>query len=436
MRRLDAAAPDFDAAFAALRAAGAAPDPALEAQVARILADVRARGDVALLEYSARFDGLALNDAGALAVSAPVLDAALDSLDGAVRGALESAARRIRAYHEHQRQESWSVATPGGGRLGQRATPMARVGVYVPGGRAAYPSTVLMNAIPARVAGVGEIVMVSPAPGGQMSPVVLAAARIAGVDRVLRIGGAQAIAALAYGTASVPAVDKIVGPGNRYVASAKRQVYGQVGIDLIAGPSEVVIVADDSAPARWLALDLCAQAEHDEQARALLLSPDAAVLDAVARELAVLVPTLERRAIIEAALRDHGALVRTRDVDHALALAADLAPEHLGLALRDAEGWLERAGPAGAIFVGHHASEVLGDYCVGPNHVLPTAGSARFSSPLGVYDFVRRSSVVRLGGAEAVELAGIAAVLARAEGLTAHARAAAARAGGNASGTD
>jgi histidinol dehydrogenase len=427
MRRLDAAQPDFAAAFAALRAAGERPDPQVEAQVAEILAQVRRDGDAALLAYTARLDGHAAPDVAALEVPVAQLDAALAGLAPALREALEAAAARVRAYHAHQRPASWSFATPGGGALGQRVAPLDRVGVYVPGGRAAYPSTVLMNVIPARVAGVREVVMVSPAPGGAGNPAVLAAARIAGVDRVWRVGGAQAIAALAYGTASVARVDKIVGPGNRYVAAAKRQVYGEVGIDMVAGPSEVVIVADASAPAHWLALDLCAQAEHDEAARALLLSPDSAVLDAVARELEAIVPTLERRAIVEAALAAHGALVRTRDIPHALALAADLAPEHLGLAVHDAQRWLDHAGPAGAIFLGHRASEVLGDYCAGPNHVLPTGGGARFGAPLGVYDFVRRSSVMCLGVADARELAGVAGTLARAEGLTAHARAAAAR---------
>lgn len=427
MRRLDTAAPDFAARFAALRVASEEVDPGVVADVAGIIARVRTGGDAALLEYTTRFDRWSPSSAAQLEIPQADLERALDSLDRTQRAALEAAAQRIADYHARQRVDSWEYTDAHGSVLGQRVRPIQRVGVYVPGGQAAYPSTVLMNAIPARVAGVHEIIMVSPATGGAHSPVVLAAARIAGVDRVFGIGGAQAVAALAYGTATLPRVDKIVGPGNRYVAAAKRLVYGAVGIDMLAGPSEVVIVADASAPAHWLALDLCAQAEHDPDARAVLLSADAAVLDAVQQALAQVLPTLERCGLIEQALERHGALILTRDVAEAVRLASELAPEHLELALAGAEAWLEHVQHAGAVFLGHHAPEVLGDYCAGPNHVLPTGGSARFSSALGVYDFVTRTSVLRLAPETARQLAPIAVTIATAEGLTAHARAAACR---------
>ena len=424
MRRLDSRAADFEAAFASLQAAGAPDDVEVQAPVQAILSAVREHGDEALLDCTRRFDGWTPASAGALEIPRAQLDAAVATITPAQRDALQAAAERVRAYHRHQRQESWQYSEADGSVLGQRVTPLDRVGVYVPGGKAAYPSSVLMNVIPAKVAGVADIIMVSPTPGGIENPLVLAAAGIAGADRVFRIGGAQAVAALAYGTATVPAVDKIVGPGNRYVAAAKRQVFGTVGIDMIAGPSEVVIVADGSAPAEWLAYDLFAQAEHDEQARSILLCPDAAYLDRVAERMAALLPGLERQAIVEAALRRHGALILTRDLTEAAALASALAPEHLELAVTDPQALLPHIRHAGAIFLGAHSPEAIGDYCAGPNHVLPTARTARFSSPLGVYDFQKRSSLIGLTAAGAAALAPLAAELARGEGLTAHARSA------------
>lgn len=424
MRRLDSRAADFEAVFASLQAAGAPDDVEVQAPVQAILSAVREHGDEALLDCTRRFDGWTPASAGALEIPRAQLDAAVATITPAQRDALQAAAERVRAYHRHQRQESWQYSEADGSVLGQRVTPLDRVGVYVPGGKAAYPSSVLMNVIPAKVAGVADIIMVSPTPGGIENPLVLAAAGIAGADRVFRIGGAQAVAALAYGTATVPAVDKIVGPGNRYVAAAKRQVFGTVGIDMIAGPSEVVIVADGSAPAEWLAYDLFAQAEHDEQARSILLCPDAAYLDRVAERMAALLPGLERQAIVEAALRQHGALILTRDLTEAAALASALAPEHLELAVTDPQALLPHIRHAGAIFLGAHSPEAIGDYCAGPNHVLPTARTARFSSPLGVYDFQKRSSLIGLTAAGAAALAPLAAELARGEGLTAHARSA------------
>ena len=424
MRRLDSRAAGFEAAFASLQAAGAPDDVEVQAPVQAILSAVREHGDEALLDCTRRFDGWTPASAGALEIPRAQLDAAVATITPAQRDALQAAAERVRAYHRHQRQESWQYSEADGSVLGQRVTPLDRVGVYVPGGKAAYPSSVLMNVIPAKVAGVADIIMVSPTPGGIENPLVLAAAGIAGADRVFRIGGAQAVAALAYGTATVPAVDKIVGPGNRYVAAAKRQVFGTVGIDMIAGPSEVVIVADGSAPAEWLAYDLFAQAEHDEQARSILLCPDAAYLDRVAERMAALLPGLERQAIVEAALRRHGALILTRDLTEAAALASALAPEHLELAVTDPQALLPHIRHAGAIFLGAHSPEAIGDYCAGPNHVLPTARTARFSSPLGVYDFQKRSSLIGLTAAGAAALAPLAAELARGEGLTAHARSA------------
>jgi histidinol dehydrogenase len=424
MRRLDSRAAGFEADFAALQAAGAPDDVEVQAPVQAILSAVRAHGDAALLDCTRRFDGWTPADADALEIPRAQLDAAVAAITPAQRDALQAAADRLRAYHRHQRQESWQYSEADGSMLGQRVTPLDRVGVYVPGGKAAYPSSVLMNVIPAKVAGVAEIIMVSPAPQGVQNPLVLAAAGIAGADRVFRIGGAQAVAALAYGTATIPAVDKIVGPGNRYVAAAKRQVYGTVGIDMIAGPSEVVIVADGSAPAEWLAWDLFAQAEHDEQARAILLCPDVAYLERVAESVAALLPALDRRAIVEPALREHGALILTRDLTEAAALASALAPEHLELAVSDPPALLPHIRHAGAIFLGAHSPEAIGDYCAGPNHVLPTARTARFSSPLGVYDFQKRSSLIGLTAAGAAALAPLAAQLARGEGLSAHARSA------------
>ncbi len=424
MRRLDSQAAGFGLAFDALKAVGAPDDAFVQAPVQAILASVREQGDAALLDCTRQFDGWQPASAKDLEVPHARLQAAAANLAPTVRDALHAAVQRLRAYHEHQRQESWQYREADGSVLGQRVTPLDRVGVYVPGGKAAYPSSVLMNVVPAKVAGVGEIVMVSPTPGGVDNPLVLAAAHIAGADRVFRIGGAQAVAALAYGTAHVPAVDKIVGPGNRYVAAAKRQVFGTVGIDMIAGPSEVVIVADGSVPADWLVWDLFAQAEHDEQARSILLCPEAAYLDDVQARIAALLPTCERHTIVEASLAAHGALIRTRDLAEAAQLASDLAPEHLELAVADPQALLPHVRHAGAIFLGAHSPEAIGDYCAGPNHVLPTARTARFSSPLGVYDFQKRSSLIALSAASAATLAPLAAELARGEGLTAHARSA------------
>ena len=424
LRRLDSSAPGFDVALAGLTAFGAKEDAAVDAAVAAILADVRERGDAAVLEYTARFDRVQAPSVAALALPAEDLAAAFDALAAAERDALATAAARIRAFHERQRTDSWMFTEADGTRLGQRITALARVGVYVPGGKAAYPSSVLMNALPAKVAGVAEIVMVVPMPDGARNPLVLAAAHLAGVTRAFAIGGAQAIAALAYGTATIPAVDKIVGPGNAYVAAAKRRVFGTVGIDMIAGPSEILIIADASADADWVAMDLFAQAEHDEAAQAILLSPDAAFLDAVAASIARQLPAMPRRDIIGASLSRRGALVRVRSLDEACAIADRIAPEHLELAVDDPEPMLANLHHAGAIFLGHFSSEAIGDYCAGPNHVLPTARSARFSSPLGVYDFQKRSSVIAVSRAGAQTLGRTAMTLARGEGLSAHARSA------------
>jgi len=414
----------FDAALDALTRYDAAQDAAIEAVARDIVADVRARGDAAVLEYTRRFDRVETTRISDLEVPRAALEAALAALPAEDAAALKVAAARVRAFHERQRAESWDFVDAEGTRLGQRVTAIGRVGLYVPGGKAAYPSTVLMNAIPAKVAGVDELVMVCPTPGGERNPLVLAAAAIAGVDRVFAIGGAQAIAALAFGTASIPAVDKIVGPGNAYVAAAKRQVFGQVGIDMIAGPSEILIIGDGSTPADWVAMDLFSQAEHDEIAQAILLSPHAAYLDAVQASITRLLPEMPRRAIIEASLGARGALIETRDLDEACAIANRIAPEHLELSLEEARDWLPRIRNAGAIFLGRWTSEALGDYCAGPNHVLPTAGTARFSSPLGVYDFQKRTSVIEVSATGADTLGRTAARLAQGEGLSAHARAA------------
>jgi histidinol dehydrogenase len=424
IRRLDAAAAGFDATLSRLIAFDTAADAAIDTSVASIIADVRARGDTAVLEYTALFDHVKRHEVAALELRAAELDAALAALSGEQRAALSAAATRIREYHERQKMESWSYTEPDGTRLGQNITPVDRVGVYVPGGKAAYPSTVLMNALPAHVAGVNEIIMVVPTPNGVRNPLVLAAARLAGVTRAFAVGGAQAIAALAYGTATIPAVDKIVGPGNAYVAAAKRRVFGIVGIDMIAGPSEVLVIADASANPEWVAMDLFAQAEHDELAQSILLSPDAALLDAVAAAIARLLPALDRRDIVARSLANRGALIRVRDLQQACELANRIAPEHLELAVADPEALLGNIRNAGAIFIGHYSSEAIGDYCAGPNHVLPTSRSARFSSPLGVYDFQKRTSVIEVSRAGARTLGAIASTLARGEGLSAHARSA------------
>ncbi|MGZ8209238.1 MAG: histidinol dehydrogenase [Burkholderiales bacterium] len=424
MRRLSTTQSDFDARLSELLAFESAQDPKVDEIVAAILSDVRARGDEALIEHTRRLDKLPVNSARELEIDRAQCEAALEALPRAQRTALETAARRVRAYHERQRAQSWEMEDEHGNQLGQKVTALDRVGVYVPGGKAAYPSSVVMNVIPAKVAGVGEVVMAVPTPGGERNALVLAAAALCGVDRVFTIGGAQAVGALAYGTALVPAVDKIVGPGNAYVAAAKRRVFGVVGIDMVAGPSEILVVADGSSNPDWLAMDLFSQAEHDELAQAILLSPDRALIEAVAASIERQLPQMARRAVIEQALRGRGALIETRDLDEACALVNRVAPEHLELALGDAEKLLPKIRHAGAIFIGPHASEALGDYCAGPNHVLPTSRTARFSSPLGVYDFQKRSSVIRISREGAVKLGPIAAELARGEGLEAHARSA------------
>jgi histidinol dehydrogenase len=427
IKRLNSAQPGFSAALDTLLAFEGAQDKSIENTVAAILADVRQRGDAATLEYTRRFDRLDARSApnmAALEIPRAELDAALQALPAEPRAALETAAARIRRFHEKQVQESWQYTEADGALLGQKVTPLQRVGLYVPGGKAAYPSSVLMNAIPAKVAGVAELIMTVPTPNGEKNPLVLAAAAQAGVDRVFAIGGAQAIAALAFGTESVPRVDKIVGPGNAYVACAKRQVFGMVGIDMVAGPSEILVLADGSANPEWIAMDLFSQAEHDELAQSILISPDIACLDAVHASMKNLLPTLPRRAIIRAALENRGAFIVTRDLAEAVELANRIAPEHLELALDDADDWVEKIHNAGAIFIGHYTSESLGDYCAGPNHVLPTSGSARFSSPLGVYDFQKRSSLIRVSASGAQTLGTVAAILADGEGLSAHARSA------------
>jgi histidinol dehydrogenase len=422
--RLSTRDPDFDRRLAALTARDAGEDEAVDRAVAAILADVRARGDAAVLEYTRRFDRVTAASLRELEIPRDELERAAAAIDPALRDALGQAAARVRAYHERQRAESWSQTEADGTTLGQRVTPLDRVGLYVPGGKAAYPSSVLMNALPAKVAGVRELVMCVPTPDGERSPLVLAAAAIAGVDRVFAIGGAQAVGALAYGTATVPAVDKIVGPGNAYVAAAKRRVFGAVGIDLIAGPSEILVVCDGSTDADWIAMDLCAQAEHDEAAQAILLAPDAAFLDRVAASIDRQLAAMPRRDVIRASLARHGALILVASLEEACELANRIAPEHLELAVHNPDAWVERIRHAGAIFVGPYSPEVLGDYCAGPNHVLPTAGTARFSSPLGVYDFQKRSSVIRVSRDGARALGRIAAALAHGEGLPAHARSA------------
>ena len=425
LRRLASTEPGFDAALERLTRFDAAEDDKVIETVRTIIADVRARRDAAVIDYARRFDRSTAKAVADLSLSLDEARAALAELPAEQRQALQSAHDRIRAFHERQLQSSWDYREADGTRLGQRVTALERVGLYVPGGKAAYPSSVLMNAVPAKVAGVREIVMVSPNP----NPMVLAAAAIAGVDRILALGGAHAVAALAYGTESVPRVDKIVGPGNVYVAEAKRQVFGQVGIDMIAGPSEILVISDGSAPADWIAMDLFSQAEHDEAAQALLLSPDRAHLDAVEAAIVRLLPELPRREVIAASLQGRGALIQTRDLAEACAIANRIAPEHLELCVGDAEALLGSLRNAGAIFLGQYSSEALGDYCAGPNHVLPTSGSARFSSPLGVYDFQKRTSLIEVSRAAADKLGRIAATLAEGEGLGAHARSARMRIG-------
>jgi histidinol dehydrogenase len=424
IRRLSSQDPEFLATLDALLAFDHATDDAIERTVAEVLANVRTVGDAALLDYTRCFDKLEVKSMAQLELPSSELAAAFASLPVEQRSALEQAAARIRLYHERQKSESWEYQEADGTWLGQKVTPLDRVGLYVPGGKAAYPSSVLMNAIPAKVAGVRELIMVVPTPAGQKNALVLAAAHLAGVDRVFTVGGAQAVAALAYGTQTIPQVDKIVGPGNAYVASAKRRVFGTVGIDMVAGPSEVVVIADGSGEPDWVAIDLFAQAEHDELAQSILLCPDAAFIDRVAASIDRLLPTMPRRDVIAPSLKNRGALIQVRDLAEACTVANRIAPEHLELSVAEPRKLVPHIRHAGAIFMGHYSSESLGDYCAGPNHVLPTSRSARFSSPLGVYDFQKRSSLIEVSEAGAQVLGPIASTLAHGEGLTAHARAA------------
>jgi len=424
IRTLSTTDPDFLQRLDALLAWESVSDQAVNDRVNDIIAAVRTRGDAALLEYTHRFDGWVPATATDLLLPPERLEQAWHALPEAQRQALEQSAARIRAYAERQRMEDWSYSEADGTLLGQQVTPLDRVGLYVPGGKAAYPSSVLMNAVPAKVAGVSELVMVVPTPRGELNELVLAAAHVAGVDQAFAIGGAQAVAALAYGTESVPGVDKIVGPGNIYVATAKRAVFGQVGIDMIAGPSEILILCDGATDPDWIAMDLFSQAEHDEDAQSILVSPDAAFIARVQASIARLLPTMERRTIIATALRQRGALIQARDLAEACEVANRIAPEHLELSVADPQALLGQIRHAGAIFMGRHTAEALGDYCAGPNHVLPTSRTARFSSPLGVYDFQKRSSLIMASKAGAATLGVTASVLARGEGLTAHARSA------------
>jgi histidinol dehydrogenase len=428
VRKLDSTAADFKPQLSKLLAFEAETDDAIETAVAKILADVKARGDAAVLEYTVKFDRIPGGAASMAAfdVGQDELQAALAALPPAQRAALQTAAERIRVFHERQKQElnGFTYTEPDGTVLGQRVTPLDRVGIYVPGGKAAYPSSVLMNAIPAQVAGVKEIVMVVPTPDGVKNQMVLAAAAIAGVTRVITIGGAQAVGALAYGTETIPAVDKIVGPGNAYVAAAKRRVFGTVGIDMIAGPSEILVLCDGSTSPDWVAMDLFSQAEHDELAQAILLCPDADYIAQVEASIHKLLPTMPRKDTIATSMSDRGALIKVRDMEEACAIANDIAAEHLEISAEDPQQWADRIRHAGAMFLGRFSSESLGDYCCGPNHVLPTSRTARFSSPLGVYDFQKRSSVLFVSEAGAQTLGKVAAELAYGEGLQAHARSA------------
>ncbi len=424
MRRLSTRQPDFEAELGELLRWESVSDQAVLATVGEIIEAVRGRGDAAVLDYTRRLDR---RDAASMAdLEIPLARAreAREALPAEDRAALEFAAERLRQYAQRQRLESWSYTEDDGTLLGQKVTPLDRVGLYVPGGKAAYPSSVLMNAVPAKVAGVPELVMVVPTPGGEVNELVLAAAAIAGVDRMLAIGGAQAVAALAYGTETVPRVDKIVGPGNIYVATAKRMVFGAVGIDMIAGPSEILVICDGETDADWIAMDLFSQAEHDEDAQAILVSPDSEFLERVAQRIEALAPGMERADIIRASLAARGALIEVRDLDEAAAVANAIAPEHLELSVAEPQALAAQIRHAGAIFLGRHTAEAIGDYCAGPNHVLPTSRTARFSSPLGVYDFQKRASLIGCSEAGARQLGAVAARLARGEGLTAHARSA------------
>lgn len=422
--RLSTLQADFAEQMDALLAWEAVSDTRVNQTVDEILARVKADGDAAVVEYTNRFDRLQAQSMAELDMSQDQLQAALDNLPAEQRNALEIAAKRVRDYHERQKGESWQYTEANGTMLGQKVTPMDRVGLYVPGGKASYPSSVLMNAMPAKVAGVGEIIMVVPTPDGEVNELVLAAAALAGVDRVFCIGGAQAVAALAYGTETVPKVDKIVGPGNIFVATAKRAVFGAVGIDMIAGPSEILVVCDGKTDPDWIAMDLFSQAEHDEDAQSILVSPDKDFIDAVEASINKLLPTMEREEIINVSLRDRAALIHVQDMDEAAEVTNRIAPEHLELSIEEPEALLPKIRHAGAIFMGRYTAEALGDYCAGPNHVLPTSGTARFSSPLGVYDFQKRSSLIMFSADGASEMGKVASVLARGESLTAHARSA------------
>ncbi|MDP2793490.1 MAG: histidinol dehydrogenase [Sulfurisoma sp.] len=424
IRRLSTREPEFLSTLDALLAFDNSTDEAIERTVAEILANVRTLGDPAVLDYTRRFDKLEATNMAQLELPRHELKAAFDGLPPAQRTALEQAAARVKSYHERQKLESWEYTEADGTRLGQKITPLDRAGLYVPGGKAAYPSSVLMNALPAKVAGVRELIMVVPTPRGEKNALVLAAAHLVGVDRVFAIGGAQAVAALAYGTQTIPQVDKIVGPGNAYVASAKRRVFGTVGIDMVAGPSEVLIISDGSGDPDWIAIDLFAQAEHDELAQSILLCPDAAFIERVAASIEKLLPTMSRKDVISASISGRGALIHVSDLDEACVIANRIAPEHLELSVENPRALVDKIRHAGAIFMGHYTSESLGDYCAGPNHVLPTSRSARFSSPLGVYDFQKRSSLIEVSRVGARTLGPIASTLAHGEGLTAHARAA------------
>lgn len=423
-RRLNAQATDFNTQLDQLLSWESVSDATINQRVLDIIDNVRTRGDAALIDYTRQFDGLDVAQMSDLILPRERLELALTRITAEQRTALETAAQRVRQYHEKQVQDSWHYTEANGTVLGQQVTPLDRAGLYVPGGKASYPSSVLMNAIPAKVAGVPEVVMVVPTPRGEINELVLAAAAIAGVDRVFTIGGAQAVAALAYGTESVPPVDKIVGPGNIYVATAKRHVFGKVGIDMIAGPSEILVICDGKTDPDWIAMDLFSQAEHDEDAQSILLSPDADFLDQVEASMQRLLPTLEREEIARTSLRERGALIHVADMAQAVAVANRIAPEHLELSVENPEELLPQIRHAGAIFMGRYTAEALGDYCAGPNHVLPTSGTARFSSPLGVYDFQKRSSIIYCSPEGASELGKVASVLARGESLTAHARSA------------
>ena len=428
IKRLSSTDADFTARLDALLAFEGAQDASIDQTVAAILADVKVRGDAAVIEYTNRFDRLNATSMAELELTQDELQQALAGLPADQRAALEAAAARVRNYHERQPLQSWQYDDQSEGMrgtmLGQMVTALDRVGLYVPGGKAAYPSSVLMNAIPAKVAGVKELIMVVPTPGGEHNQLVLAAAALAGVDRVFTLGGAQAVGALAYGTQTIPQVDKIVGPGNAYVAAAKRRVFGVVGIDMVAGPSEILVICDGQTDPDWVAMDLFSQAEHDELAQSILVCPDAAYIDRVAESIEKLLPTMPRKEVIRTTLENRGALIQVRDLDEACTIANRIAPEHLELSLVDAEAWVSKIHHAGAIFMGPYTSESLGDYCAGPNHVLPTSGSARFSSPLGVYDFQKRTSLIRVSQAGSKTLGRIASTLAHGEGLPAHAKSA------------